>query len=59
MDFMIAQDLRRAGYTTRDIQQALLGGSPDLETRKAGHLDDYLRRTLAKALGHQPGKPRG
>ena len=56
MDFMVAQNLHRAGYTIQEIYQALLEGSPNLETRKAGHHQDYLSRTLAKALGHEPGR---
>jgi len=57
MDYMIAQDLRRDGYTYQEIEQALLLGSPGLETRKRGHRGDYLRRTLAKALGDKPIDP--
>lgn len=54
MDFMIVQNLHRDGYNLQEIRQALLLGSPALATRKANHREDYLRRTLAKALGDRP-----
>jgi len=37
------------GYTDEQITQALLLESQDLEIRKKGHLEDYLRRTLKAA----------
>ena len=56
---MIVQDLRRDGYTYQEIEQALLLGSPRLEARKKGHREDYLRRTLGKALGDGHIEPQG
>jgi len=37
------------GYTNEQIRQALLNESEDIETRKKGHLEDYLNRTLSAA----------
>jgi len=37
------------GYTDEQIKQALLLESQDIEVRKKGHLEDYLRRTLKAA----------
>ena len=37
------------GYIDEQIRQALLNESEDLEIRKKGHLEDYLRRTLSAA----------
>jgi len=37
------------GYTDEQITQALLLESQDIEIRKKGHLEDYLRRTLKAA----------
>jgi len=51
LDFMIAGDLHRAGYDPGTIYLILEVGSPELEKRKAGHVEDYLQRTLAKVMG--------
>jgi len=50
LDYMVALDLLQQGYDPHQIQRALHIGSPQLSTRKAGHLDDYLTRTLTKAV---------
>ncbi len=47
---MIATTMAGSGrYTLPEITQALLQGSPNLATRKPGHLEDYAQRTAAKA----------
>jgi len=43
--------------TGRALQRAMVEGSPHLHERKAGHIDDYTRRTVRKAwegLGREP-----
>lgn len=50
LDWMIAKTLVASGRFEVDaIAQALLAGSPNIQTRKAGHLEDYAWRTAQKA----------
>jgi hypothetical protein len=52
MDWMIVLSLARA-FTDADgteLARAMVEGSPRLAERKAGHLTDYVARTVAKAL---------
>ncbi len=50
LDWMIAKAMAGSGqYTVSEITQALVDGSPHLTSRKAGHLEDYAQRTVAKA----------
>ncbi len=50
LDWMIAKTMAGSGrYTLPEITQALVQGSPNLVTRKPGHLEDYAQRTAAKA----------
>ncbi len=50
LDWMIAQTMAGSGqYTAPEIVQAIVEGSPNLATRKPGHLEDYAQRTVAKA----------
>lgn len=49
VDWMCAVSLARRGYSVQDIEGAMRQASPDLETRKAGHIDDYVSRTAEKA----------
>jgi hypothetical protein len=50
VDWMIAQDMAKSGrFTVGQIEQGLREGSPNVEGRKAGHVDDYAQRTAAKA----------
>ncbi len=60
---MIVKDLAHTYPTAtgRELQQAMVEGSPHLHERKAGHVDDYVddytRRTARKAwesLGREP-----
>ena len=48
-DFSYALYLMNLGYSDEDIRQTLLNESDDIENRKAGHLEDYLDRTIRKA----------
>ncbi len=50
LDWMIAKTMAGSGhYTLSEITQALVQGSPNLATRKPGHLEAYAQRTVAKA----------
>lgn len=50
LDWMIAKTMAGFGhYTIPEITQAIVQGSPNLATRKPGHLEDYAQRTVEKA----------
>ena len=50
MDWMIAQDMAKSGrFTVQDIEKGIRECSPHVESRKAGHIEDYARRTAEKA----------
>lgn len=50
MDWMIATDMAKSGrFTVQDIEKGIREGSPNVESRKAGHTEDYARRTAANA----------
>ncbi len=56
---MIVTDLARMYPTAtgREVQRAMVEGSPHLHERKAWHIDDYTRRTVRTAwesLGREP-----
>ena len=50
LDFMIARFMIRQGHRPEAVIR-ILADSPKIATRKAGHLDDYLRRTVNAAMG--------
>lgn len=50
LDFMIATIMVRQGYRPDAVYQVLTE-SPRVATRKAGHLHDYLQRTVTAAMG--------
>jgi hypothetical protein len=52
-DFSAAIRLAAAGYEPATIEQAVRAGSPDLEERKRGHVDDYVERTVEAAMEAQ------
>jgi len=59
LDYMIVKDLAHTYPTAtgREVQRAMVEGSPHLHERKAWHIDDYTRRTVRKAwesLGREP-----
>ena len=50
LDWMIAKSMVASGqYDADAVERAILGGSPNIRTRKPGHLADYARRTATKA----------
>lgn len=50
MDWMIAQDMAKSGrFSVQDIEKGIRECSPHVESRKAGHIEDYARRTAEKA----------
>jgi hypothetical protein len=52
MDWMIATSMasdQQGRWAQKDIERAILGCSPNIESRKAGHIEDYAQRTAAKA----------
>lgn len=50
LDWMIATDMAKSGRFSADgIAQAIEKHSPEVATRKAGHIEDYARRTAEKA----------
>ena len=49
LDWMIAKAMVVAGYTVQDVESAILVGSPNIQTRKPGHLEDYAHRTATNA----------
>lgn len=55
-DYMIVRDMARRGYAADQIRQALLEASPDLAHRKAGHVEDYVARTVRKAMEEEEKK---
>ncbi len=59
LDYMIVKDLARTYPTAtgRELQRAMIEGSPHLHERKSWHIDDDTRRTVRKAwesLGREP-----
>ncbi len=52
LDWMVVLSLARAfaDATAAELAQAMVEGSPHLEERKAGHVADYVARTVGKAL---------
>ena len=49
LDYMVAKRMCSTGWTADQVQQAIEQASPALETRKAGHIADYAKRTAEKA----------
>jgi len=45
-DFMICSKMLKAGYTKNQLFETLKQASPELQTRKASHQDDYCKRTV-------------
>lgn len=50
LDWMIARQMIYAGFDKEKIIHALEEASPELETRKSGHVTDYVHRTVSKAF---------
>jgi hypothetical protein len=50
LDWMIATDMAKSGrFSAEGIATAIGQHSPQVESRKAGHVEDYARRTAEKA----------
>lgn len=50
LDWMIATDMAKSGrFSAEAIATAIGQHSPQVESRKAGHVEDYARRTAEKA----------
>ena len=50
MDWIIATDMAKSGYwTEQDIARALAEASPNMESHKVEHIEDYARRMAEKA----------
>jgi hypothetical protein len=50
VDWMIATDMAKSGrFTLQDIAAGIRECSPNVDRRKAGHIEDYATRTAAKA----------
>ena len=55
LDWMIATDMAKSGrFTAQDIEKGIRECSPHVESRKAGHVEDYARRTAVNAGGAGP-----
>lgn len=46
-DFQIAKTLLAQGWDSKSVIEGLRASSPNLSVRKAGHVDDYLNRTIS------------
>ena len=50
LDWMVATDMAKSGrFSAEGIAKAIGQHSPQVESRKAGHIEDYARRTAEKA----------
>ena len=49
LDFKAARYALLKGFKATDIAKAILTFSPDIQTRKKGHIDDYISRTVKNA----------
>ena len=50
MDWMIATDMAKSGrFNVQDIEKGIRECSPNVESRKASHIEDYAKRTAEKA----------
>ena len=45
IDWMVGVKMAQSGYSKTDIIGALIQCSPDIATRKLGHVEDYVHRT--------------
>ena len=49
LDFKVARVASKKGFTENEIAAAIRRYSPNLEARKAGHVEDYIMRTIRNA----------
>ena len=60
VDWMIATAMAKSGrFTPQDIERGIEEGSPNVANRKAGHVEDYAKRTAEKAWAESVGSPVG
>lgn len=52
LDWMVSVDMAKTGYPAQDIERAVRECSPNIDSRKAGHVEDYARRTTEAAWAH-------
>lgn len=50
VDFKAVKYALKKGFDINDIKEAIKQLSPDIESRKKGHIDDYLSRTINNAM---------
>jgi hypothetical protein len=48
-DFAVVARMLKEGYTKSDIIASIIDNSPNIETRKRNHIEDYAKRTVAAA----------
>jgi RepB DNA-primase from phage plasmid len=51
-DFAVCKRMAKRGWNQDALTYALRYGSPDLDTRKAGHQDNYCQRTINSVFNH-------
>ena len=49
LDFKVCKYALEKGFSQVEIENAIRQYSPELETRKKGHIDDYIKRTINAA----------
>ena len=49
-DFGAASRLAARGFAAQSIESAMRAASPDIERRKYGHVEDYVRRSVEAAM---------
>lgn len=49
-DWMVCKSMLKSGYTPQEVGKAIFGFSPNIESRKSGHILDYVNRTVNKAM---------
>jgi hypothetical protein len=53
-DYSVSRNLLQMGATEDQVRRALPDISPDIQTRKAGHVADYIDRTVSRAYASLP-----
>ncbi|MCP3967286.1 MAG: hypothetical protein GY718_13215, partial [Lentisphaerae bacterium] len=56
-DGMICKEMVIKGYDPNQIKEAILEASPRLEERKKGHVQNYIRHTVDKAMTYKNQQP--
>jgi hypothetical protein len=50
VDFKAVKYALKKGFDINDIKESIRQFSPNIESRKKGHIDDYLSRTINNAI---------